>query len=574
MSFSSLVPVSHVSSSLLTLLDHFSLHYSYCSLPISSLNIFINGAGASYGIGYFAKSWEQDIGVSKTALSLAWAFALLLTGLVTPLISPLIDRFGVRFLAYLIVLPSFGGLFFLAYCTNFLTLLAALFLVRLFTSFMLLNAQTLTNYWWVERKGFAVSITSSIGNLALIWPTILSIIHIQGFSGDWRATIRVEAIILGLLGLLAALFTLNQPERYGKLPDGKHKQDEKQEKKRNEKVENDQRMELSEQTIINEQANSSFFIPSNNDSPPVSHPSHSSTIQPTEILPSATHSSTSLSILNAEVNWHWRDAIRTVYFWTVNFSLFSCYLLWGGFSFHFSSLMSDSNIESTVGFQVSAYIFLPICLSAMVSMIWIGRVFDHSPNKCRCMLIGSAMCQLALACILAFPAVASLESKGTSYFILLFYSMVYGIMNSVQTIAYSVVLAFAFGRKHNGTIYGISTLCNQFSLALGPILFSLWKDSTGSYNGAIVTIQILTSLAAFGIFLTPKPDPSKRKYPMEELMDNENKSGENQFVTPEMAVEKEMNEKQEKRNVEIVNKQIEQPIGNVILEEVVKEYSM
>jgi nitrate/nitrite transporter NarK len=92
------------------------------------------------------------------------------------------------------------------------------------------------------------------------------------------------------------------------------------------------------------------------------------------------------------------------------------------------------------------------------------------------------------------------------------YSAMRGAASGLWGVAADVAWASYFGRRHLGTIRGVTFAAGIVGAAIGPVPLGLAFDATGSYAAAIVAYMVLPAAAmAFVLFAYP---PRKARQPM------------------------------------------------------------
>ena len=92
-------------------------------LAVGGVGIFASGPGQSHTFSVFITPIGADLGISRTAVSMAYAVATLLAALGLPYVGRLIDRFGVRVISLWVTLLFGAGTVAFGFVTN-LALLA------------------------------------------------------------------------------------------------------------------------------------------------------------------------------------------------------------------------------------------------------------------------------------------------------------------------------------------------------------------------------------------------------------------------------------------------------------------
>lgn len=189
--------------------------------------MFIAGVttGARNGFGVFVIPMSDDLGFSRTGISIAAGVGWLMNGMTQPLVGHLFDKFNSRKVILFSLLVA--GL-----ATAGLSLTFHLYFLIFLFSFVLSTAMSgasigtlmpLLARWFVKRRTLVLGLVasgSSIGGMVLI---IFSGYLVALF--DWKVSwITLGAIVAVLAVPLGFLFLRNNPAEMGLLPDGEPEQ--------------------------------------------------------------------------------------------------------------------------------------------------------------------------------------------------------------------------------------------------------------------------------------------------------------------------------------------------------------
>ena len=195
------------------------LHYGWVVVACAGIAVFL-AAGVRAAPGVFLLPIEEDLGLSRSAVSLAVSLGLILYGLAAPFSGKLIDRYGLRLVATAGMLITAGGMFLSALSRNALQLnLFFGVLSGIGTGLIgsVLGA-TLANRWFVKHRGLVIGIFGaavSAGQLVFL-PVLASLSVSQG----WRSTSVWIAAAVAVVAIPVALFVRNDPAAMGFGPYG------------------------------------------------------------------------------------------------------------------------------------------------------------------------------------------------------------------------------------------------------------------------------------------------------------------------------------------------------------------
>ena len=193
-----------------------------------------------------------------------------------------------------------------------------------------------------------------------------------------------------------------------------------------------------------------------------------------------------------EVNWTLGEAMRTSVFWILVASLSAISMLSTGLFFHMVSIFTDNGLTR----NLAAAVFVPIAVTTAVVNWGSGLLVDRVPVR------------ILLATGLFFQALSLLMACSLSDITLaLVFGVVLGISSGLIRILGSVVWAMYFGRRHLGSITGLTSMITITGSALGPMPLGIGRDLLGSYNLALmISAFIPILLGILGLFIA---DPAR-----------------------------------------------------------------
>ena len=176
------------------------LFYGWVVVAVAALVILL-AAGARSAPGVFLLPMQQDLGLSRTTLSLAASLGLIMFGLGGPLSGTLMDRFGPRRVTaagLLIIAASFVGSAFISSVWQLHLIWGVLSGLGTGIVGSVLGA-TIANRWFVTQRGLVMGIfgaASSAGQLIFL-PLLTAMVGRLG----WRESVMV----IGGLALVSLL---------------------------------------------------------------------------------------------------------------------------------------------------------------------------------------------------------------------------------------------------------------------------------------------------------------------------------------------------------------------------------
>ena len=189
-------------------------------LAVASLTMFASGPGQSHTFSVFLLPISEDLGISRTSVSSAYAFATLVAAFGLPHVGRLVDRHGVR-----TVLTGVGvalGTAAIAFgaVSGFVLLTVGFAALRFFgQGSLMLCAGNLASQWFDRKRGLALSLTM-LGfsvSVAVHPPLAQWLTDAFGWRMAWVA-MGVATWLLLLPPVLLLVF--DRPEALGLPPDG------------------------------------------------------------------------------------------------------------------------------------------------------------------------------------------------------------------------------------------------------------------------------------------------------------------------------------------------------------------
>jgi len=198
-----------------------SIFYGWVMLAVAALGMFATGPGQSHLFSVFVTPISEDLEISRTSVSSAYALATLAASLGLPYVGRLIDRYGVRVVG-ICVAVAFGlaQIAFGAVANLVLLTLGFGALRFLGQGSVMLCCANLVSQWFSRRRGFALSLMA-LGfalSMAVHPPLAQWLTELFGWRAAW-----LGLAVLSLAVLLApfVLLVQNRPEDLGLEPDGR-----------------------------------------------------------------------------------------------------------------------------------------------------------------------------------------------------------------------------------------------------------------------------------------------------------------------------------------------------------------
>ena len=190
-------------------------------LVIASLVMFASGPGQSHTFSVFLLPISEDLGISRTSVSSAYAFATLVAAFGLPHVGRMIDRHGVR--RVLTVVGAALGTAAVAFgaVSGFVLLTLGFGALRFFgQGSLMLCAGNLVSQWFDRRRGIALSLTM-LGfsvSVAVHPPLAQWLSEALGWRMAW---VVLGVVTWAMLLPPVLLLVFDRPEVLGLRPDGK-----------------------------------------------------------------------------------------------------------------------------------------------------------------------------------------------------------------------------------------------------------------------------------------------------------------------------------------------------------------
>ncbi|HZJ09976.1 MAG TPA: MFS transporter [Trueperaceae bacterium] len=195
-------------------------YYGWTLLAAATLGMFMTAPGQTLGVSVFLDRIIEDLGLTRSTVSLLYTIGTLTGALTLPFVGRFIDRHGPR--VGVVVIASLFALacVFMGLVQGLLMLLVGFVLIRaLGQGSLSLVSLHAVNIWFVRRRGLAVGLLGlGMAAATAVFPLLIEVL-IGAF--EWRGAYMVLGLLVAVVMIpVGALFYRVQPERYGLRPDG------------------------------------------------------------------------------------------------------------------------------------------------------------------------------------------------------------------------------------------------------------------------------------------------------------------------------------------------------------------
>lgn len=195
------------------------VYYGWIVLAAGTVGMIMTIPGQTVGVSVFLDRIIDDLGLSRSTVSLLYTIGTLLGSFALPFVGRVLDRRGPR--PTVIVVTALFALAcgYMATVSGLWALALGFVLLRgLGQGSLSLVSIHVINLWFVRRRGLAVGAAGFV--FALATGTFPSMLEALMSAYGWRVTYGIMGAMVALIGLpLGALFFRSTPERYGLRPD-------------------------------------------------------------------------------------------------------------------------------------------------------------------------------------------------------------------------------------------------------------------------------------------------------------------------------------------------------------------
>ena len=420
-------------------------------LVIASLVMFASGPGQSHTFSVFLLPISEDLGISRTSVSSAYAFATLVAAFGLPHVGRMIDRHGAR--RVLTVVGAALGTAAVAFgaVSGFVLLTLGFGALRFFgQGSLMLCAGNLVSQWFDRRRGLALSLTM-LGfsvSVAVHPPLAQWLSEALGWRMAW---VVLGVVTWAMLLPPVLLLVFDRPEALGLRPDGKAAGAAGDASPRP--------AAAREDSVTAEAASGASPRPAT----------------------APDDSVTGLSLAEAR---------RTGAFWIILASNSSFAALVTALFFHQVSVFEAQGLDATLAASVFS-----ICAAVMVvTTPFVGVLLDRLPTK---PLYASAMLSVSVA-LVAMSLVRDLPSA-------IVFSVLFGVANAAMHAHFTFVWPRFFGRRHLGSIQGVAQMGGVIGASIGPIPLGLGYDYLGGYGETLVALAAIPVVCAVAVAFMRAP---------------------------------------------------------------------
>lgn len=411
--------------------------YGWVLLAAATIGIVASIPGQTMGVGIFTDYLMEELGLTRSQLSLAYALGTITSGFLLPRAGRAIDSLGIRIMGAgasvglglsLVMLANLTLLVSAIPLSDISSAMVAVFFCFLFLRFfgqgcLTMVSRVAVGKWFNHYRGRAVALMGVASAFSFnASPRFLNyLLETHG----WEGASLVLAAIVGLgMTIIALTFYRNTPEESGLTMDG-------------------------------------ALAPKSDD-------------ENTGNLPRATRQFTR------------GEARRTLAFWAFTLAPAAQGLIMTAITFHMASLGEEAGLTREEAYAV----FLPMAFFGVLSNIMGGWLSDRIQLKwILCFMMGMQM--------IGIVGLTGLDNPIGRAALIVGHGCSGGLFATMTTVPFPRF----FGRVHLGAVSGMSLSVMVYASAIGPYLFSKGLDIFGSYQAVTLSCLVLpASIGVLGWF--------------------------------------------------------------------------
>lgn len=403
-------------------------------------------APAYYGLGVFASSLIEDLGLTRQQIGEIFGAFTFTYGLVSPVAAAVIRRWGIRATVTAGALCAASGFWVVSQATSATELYVGYSLVGgIGIGFStLLPAQTIPVFWFRRYRARATGIIlTGAGVVGFLWPPVAGLVL---ESWDWRVGWQIVSGISLFVAVTAVLLIRNQPADLGQRRDG--------------------------------------LPPDDAEVPDPGGSGRPTTEASAESGPEATGGSAPKGVV--------LRALRTPQFWIATFATAANTVPWRVMSAHGGLHLEDLG-------------FTTLAASAILGVRVGSSLFGRLSGSLGDFMAPTRVLALALLVnAVALSVFVSADSAVVAYPCVVAIGVGYGLAYTSEV----VVFGWFFGRAAFVGTTSVRLALIGVIGALGPVLAGAAADRSGSYASTLWVLAAFAILGAASIWLCRPPDRS------------------------------------------------------------------
>jgi len=210
-----------------------------------------------------------------------------------------------------------------------------------------------------------------------------------------------------------------------------------------------------------------------------------------------------------EVQFTRAEALQTRSFWMLFALCFAQTSANGAHSAMMGLVAQDAGLSLS---QLSSSVLIPTAFAALSANLGASAVIDRIDLR-YCFVISQVAIGAASTAAAVLLRSGSPGQPARAPFTCFVYGISYGVAEGLFFLVYKVALTRFFGRESAGAVMGAGNVALFAGIGLGPLFWGVLRDSTGSFEPALVFVASCSlPLAAASCFLRP---PAKAGTPVQ-----------------------------------------------------------
>jgi len=192
-----------------------------------------------------------------------------------------------------------------------------------------------------------------------------------------------------------------------------------------------------------------------------------------------------------ENTWTLTQARKTRAFWFILIASAIPALVNTGLTFHLLLILAEKGISA----QIAALVLSIMALIGIPSSMFAGFILEKI--RVNIVLTFVFFMEILVLGILIFTDSTAMA---------IFFGVFWGIAGGFERISIGVLWPNYYGRKHLGSITGVSSTAMIIGASLGPLPLGLAFDKFGSYNEVLLMLMVIPLIGILLSLLSPKPE--------------------------------------------------------------------
>ena len=186
------------------------------------------------------------------------------------------------------------------------------------------------------------------------------------------------------------------------------------------------------------------------------------------------------------------EALRTPMYWAIVAATGTSSAIATGLNFHQIDILGEqglSRIEAAAN-------YLPQTVGTLAATLVVGALVDKVRQRWIIVINMAVLCGVMLMVPFVQPGLLAV-----------FYGLILGTTGGSNRMLETGATPKLFGLRHLGAIRGVSRVVAVAGSAVGPVMISIGRDLTGSYQAVLTWLLVVPIAVAALALVTPAPNP-------------------------------------------------------------------